>query len=719
MSVETANHSRRRFLYTGALYGLAVWTCYGVAEYLLCSMVPFLSKSFLMFSSVFWQWTGVILAVYALAGWVLGGLSGLAVAALAPRLGMSRQADPSRILRSAATLTLVTVYAANLAVRAPLSGFEYLAGVLAVMLAGALVAEIKSHPWRDWLGGMQNPSAAIILLLAIPWIGCSFLKGDSLALRAGGAVAVAVVVAAGGLLATRVIWRPVPAKDRSVLPAGSCVKAVAGGIVLLLGGGMIFNRTLHVTAAKTHPPRPMDRPNVILITMDTVRADHTSLHGYERDTTPNLKKLAGEATVYTKAIAISDMTLPSHGSMFTGMYPRRHGAHYAPPKNPLGGPLAKDVPTLAEILSANGYSTMAAVANFAYLSPEWGLARGFHVFDRCASPVLLEPGQRYYLRNVVRDSLGVFVSTAEFDRTTKRAEAINSDALKLLDRATNGQGFFLFVNYMDAHMPYVPPPPFDHLFASDGGELRQAEAAAVREGVLRAKRRITSGEHRRLVALYDGGIAYIDFAIGELIAELRRRDLYDNTMIVITSDHGEAFGERDLMGHGGISVYQDQTYVPLLVKYPDRGQGVVSNAPVSHIDFLPTILDVVGLAAPAGVHGKSLLEVREDDPRALVAVSYPDSFLISLGRRFNRTEHAVLCGDLKLITSSSGKRELYNLSDDPNERRNLYRRDDPITLRLMSKLAEWLRTIRPPRRPGSLEPDEESLERLKSLGYLQ
>ena len=218
-----------------------------------------------------------------------------------------------------------------------------------------------------------------------------------------------------------------------------------------------------------------------------------------------------------------------------------------------------------------------------------------------------------------------------------------------------------------------------------------------------------------LISQYDGCIANIDSKIGNLLARLRELGLYENTLIVITSDHGEAMGEHDMIGHGAGYVYQDLVHVPLLVKYPGQHEAHQSDTLVSQVDLMPTILDRAGCAHPYGLQGRSfqLRDALGSDAVYAFATTPPGDL-----PRFREGHRAIFSESAKLIISTTGSRELYDLSSDPGEIRNEYTVDDPRANALADRLSGWFATI-PRRIEQPPKMDTRSLERLKSLGYLQ
>jgi arylsulfatase A-like enzyme len=465
----------------------------------------------------------------------------------------------------------------------------------------------------------------------------------------------------------------------------------------------------------------LERPNVVLIVMDTVRADHMSLYGYQRDTTPNLKELSNEATLYTRAIASGDMTLSTHASMFTGLYVSHHQAHNILPQYPNGRPLAEDFSTLAEILSAEGYSTIGVVANISFLAHTFRLDQGFLYYDYRSRIPFLGKTDPFYLRQGIRNVLTPHASLLTSHVKARRANEINKEAFFLLEKAKEDKRpFLLFINYMDAHWPYVPPPPYDSLYP---GKQKIFNTISHREKmnpeVLKLKRKPTDEERRHFISQYDGSIAYVDFHIAKLLERLKKLDLYQNSLIIITSDHGEAFGDRYLIGHGR-SVYQDQVHIPLLIKYPNFNLGHTVNSFVSVVDFMPTILDVLEYPVPKNTQGVSLSDIDPTAIRCVISESFPNATLFNMHPRFQRIERAIFSGSLKLVSSTAGKRELYDLAKDPAEMVNLYTTiDSTVVGQLEASLNQWVAKLVMPRGATSVELDGDTLDSLRALGYIQ
>jgi arylsulfatase A-like enzyme len=470
-------------------------------------------------------------------------------------------------------------------------------------------------------------------------------------------------------------------------------------------------------------PRPFvptapagNRPNVVLIVMDTVRADHLSVYGYHRKTTPWLERFAARATLYRHCFAASNYTLASHASMFTGLYPRTHGATNLPPGLSYGEPLDGKFETLAEKLAGLGYFNAAVIGNLGFLGRDFHLDQGFHVYDARSPVAQFTFEERHSMRYGVRNLLWLIGAGREFRRYFRDAAEVNETAVQLLDQGARMQvPIFLFVNYMDAHFPYLAPPPYDNLFQA--GEHAPTDYEEwVRTPPSGTDERAAARNY--YMARYDESIRYVDSEAGKLVEKLEQLRLFDNTMIIVTSDHGEGFGEHDTVSHGW-SLYQEELWVPLLIKYPRQTVGRVSDNNVSLVDLMPTVLEVVGAKTPEYLHGVSLLSVGENQlSRPIFAEAYLSASKVSKRGTSPAAWSVMSPNRLKLIRTSSGGTELYDLDSDPKETRNLYAANAPEAARLAQLLEEW--QARYPLNAATRRPmNSSTIERLRSLGYVQ
>ena len=542
-------------------------------------------------------------------------------------------------------------------------------------------------------------------------------------LRNKHAATLTIAFALGAVITSYVLCRGVPHKltpetPVSISPRRLATLAPLGLVVVAVCWLGFFVSQQPLEQSVSLGSVPLGQPHVLLIVLETVRADHLSVYGYKRETTPNLRELAAHATLYTRAVSSGDMTLSTHASLFTGLYGASHGAHSGP-NNHFGKPLANQYHTLAEVLSTHGYQTAAVVANIGYLAPKWGVAQGFSLYDHRSPVRFLRPPPAYSLRRTMQAILSRLSVGGERRPWFPRAEEINRQASSVLDSMGNDERpFFLFVNHMDAHWPYLPPAPFDTLYPGKDPSFDEKQYRAAVKQILTRERATSEAERNHLVSQYDGSIAYVDDQVGRLFARLKRNRFYDNCLIIVTSDHGEAFGDRHLVGHW-VSVYQDQVHVPLIIKYPNTERSTVVDELVGSIDVLPTVLDQLGYEIAKDVEGQSLLRMDRGSPRVVMAESFPHFRKPAWQTRFQRTERAIFAAQYKLITSTEGKREMYDLFRDPNETSDLYWTEKATAHRLEPLFRQWPHEIPKRGDDAPVEIDPETLERLRSLGYVE
>jgi len=417
------------------------------------------------------------------------------------------------------------------------------------------------------------------------------------------------------------------------------------------------------------PQAPAGAPNILLLVLDTVRAKSLSLHGYQRPTTPQMERLATRGVVFDRAFSTSPWTLPAHASMFTGRFPHEHHADWLTP-------LDATYPTLAERLAGRGYVTAGFVANTLYGSRVHGLDRGFIHYEDF--PVSL--GQL-----VINFSLGRKVANREWLRRLLRSDKVlNRDTaaqtrtafLRWLPRKQS-RPFFAFINFFDAHEPYLPPQPFDTAFGPrrQTGQFVHTAVDAFR---LRSDRMSPEARQTELNA-YEGTIAYMDEQIALLCDELARRGLLQNTLLIVTSDHGEQQGEHDLFSHGN-SLYLPLLHVPLLIVFPGRAPaGLRVHEPVSLRALPTTILDLIGLSDPVTFPGSSLAGYwnrGSDNNRLASEVVLAEASRHEFGQArwyplMKGNMRSLVSGRYHYIVNGDGSEELYDFESDPDETKNL------------------------------------------------
>ncbi|MFQ5878016.1 MAG: sulfatase [Acidobacteriota bacterium] len=460
-------------------------------------------------------------------------------------------------------------------------------------------------------------------------------------------------------------------------------------------------------------PGRTPRGSVLLITVDTLRADHLGCYGYARPTSPNMDRLAADGVLFERVYASVPRTTQSIASILTGRYPNGHGARG------LISSLSDTNLTLAEILSREGYATAAFVSNM-FLSPGQGFGQGFDIYD---NPIGRWEGNS--------------------------ASRITLEALEWLGRLDPKAPFFLWVHYLDPHWTYDPSPPFDSAFDVGRGEpltlYEDVRAGRLSRGQVIFENRLSRRQVARVVALYDGEIAQVDAALAPLIERTRGRD--PPVLIVLTSDHGESLGEHDYYFAHGEYLYQPGLHIPLIITYPGRvPAGLRSAALAQNVDIAPTVLSLLGIDALHAADGRPLLvRERRSRPTGGAPAEAAPRFVPSPGRSIvfaesdfqlihpeNKRYHvpgprgrwsSASDGRYKLIhipTRPGELLELYDLRDDPAESIDLQGRLEAreVRSRLLRELKRFV-DYDPGigiREPGSMAADE--LDRLRSLGYL-
>jgi arylsulfatase A-like enzyme len=424
--------------------------------------------------------------------------------------------------------------------------------------------------------------------------------------------------------------------------------------------------------------------NVILIVLDTVRAESLGIYGYGRDTTPNLAKLSSRGVRFDRAFSTAPWTAPSHASLFTGRWPHELSIGW---DRPLDG----THPTLAEVLGSRGYATAGFVANTTYCSYETGLARGFahyEDYDVTLRGVLLCSSLVERTLNFIHKHPGLARrlgddGSGSGDR--KDAARINRDFLGWLDgRGREVRPFFAFLNYYDAHHPYLSPEP-------DAGAPFGRKPGSARDFRLlktwweRDKAGIKPEDLELARDSYDRCIAYLDDQLGRLFEDLKRRGVLEDSLVIVTADHGEHLGERQLFGHG-CSVYRPELHVPLLVVA--RGllpEGRAIEQPVSLRDLPATVLDLLGNPRPSPFPGRSLARIWEDgsggDSSSEVILSEieappEDDPNRGLSPAARGPMTSVVDREFHYIRGGDGREELYDLNRDPAEERDLAKKPE-------------------------------------------
>ena len=444
--------------------------------------------------------------------------------------------------------------------------------------------------------------------------------------------------------------------------------------------------------------------SVILIVLDTVRADRLSLYG-SRVIANSLESIAKDSLVFENCIASSPWTTPSHASLFTGLYPSEHGSINAFSRAKAGlqsTPLGEEFLTLAEIFNDNGYNTGAVVSNAGALHKSFRLDQGFQRYD--AARNIGDIYRLYSFRPIVHLFCRLSNVYSKFVKHYRTADDINKETFRELNKLIP-HPFFLFINYMDAHDPYYPPRPFDGYFL----DAKFTQLYRLKQDLLHyIKKTDDMSFNAYQLSQYDGEIAYLDHHLGMLFAKLKEMKIYDSSLIIITSDHGELFGEHGFHFHG-TPMYEGVLRVPLIIKFPFNRSVGYQKEMITLTDIYPTILSICGLPIPDTISGKSF--------------GQGSSPVVAEFDEYGMGEHRVFYDkDYKYMTYQRQRTpELYNLKEDPLELINQVEQLPHMALSMKEKLEEWIKT-HPPQYDKDIKENplsREVLEGLKALGYVE
>jgi arylsulfatase A-like enzyme len=426
--------------------------------------------------------------------------------------------------------------------------------------------------------------------------------------------------------------------------------------VVIQGGGWVREKV----GTRGLPEPQSDAPNVIVIVVDTLRADHLTSYGYERDTTPFMDSLASEGVRFDNAISPSSWTQPSHASILTGRHTYEHQAETEP--------LDDSYPTIGEVMQKNGYRTAAFSANTLFFTRRQGFGRGFLHFedDYYSVPDAFLNSSLY---GFLFDFYGLRKALNYEGVPARRiASDINRSVLKWVDQDTD-RPFFVFMNYFDVHDPYTPPEPYRNKYASvpnPGGLIN---------GFMeRFHPDLTPEQLQSEIDAYDGAISYVDDEIRNLFNALEQRGLLENTIVIITSDHGESLGEHGLLQHSA-SLYLQEIHVPLIIWGPGLvPAGTVIDSPVSLVGLPVTIMELLH-ANDGTFPGRSLTMLFEETTARAWPQPIAELAHLPGAAEINPSTHGALksvVGDeMQYIVHEKFGEELYDWRSDPEETKNL------------------------------------------------
>ncbi|NIT36532.1 MAG: sulfatase-like hydrolase/transferase [candidate division Zixibacteria bacterium] len=584
------------------------------------------------------------------------------------------------------------------------------AGVEASWQLARNLPVLRAPAWRT---AVADALVAWAVTVALFWLYAALLRGLRLPRDEKAVPTAAAYAAISAPLLWYAIYRAIPVARLSWLVAlvagASAAPFAAASLAYVLRRRRVATVMaataalilLVVTAStvleQTRPGEP-GRANFLLITLDTTRADRLGCYGYPKARTPTLDRLAARGAKFERALCLEPLTAPSHATIMTSLYPETAGVLLNAMR------LRGDVPTLAEKFRDAGYATAAFVASSTVQARNTALDRGFEHYDDAVTP-----REGYHASPLIPLAFAEKLSMLALDENCgeRRADEVTEAAIRWLKQPRR-RPFFIWLHYFDPHDDYLPPARYVRPgLGSRSLQKRINENWAKDKGGPKLPKRIA--------ALYDGEIAFMDAEIGRFLGELERRALAPRTLVLIVGDHGEAFGEHGTKYHG-FRLYDEEIKVPFVVC--DLG-GSLPRLPepalqVTTLDVAPTTLDLAGLAVPRTMRGRPLF--RNADATPAYCIRVPDPL------RKNRDAvgrlDALATPEEKIILRAEGSAEYYDLAEDPGETNDLAR-ERPARVAELRVALEAVRAGVEPSPPPARELDSETMDKLRALGYIK
>ena len=450
--------------------------------------------------------------------------------------------------------------------------------------------------------------------------------------------------------------------------------------VLIAGAALVL--VLFSIVALVFFSQPDRKPNLLILSIDTLRADHLGAYGYGVDTSPNLDAFARERGIlFETVVAAAPSTTPSHASMFTSLLPAHHGALFS-----RRSPLSPDRTTMAEIFKAEGYRT-ACINDGGQMDAVWGLSQGFDEY-------ITLPG---------------VCPKAKLARNAK-------EALRWLeDASVDERPWFLFLHTYETHHPYnAEARYYSEIGHEYSGDLPMTLDKDILKRINDGKLELKEADRHHIIAAYDAEIRSMDAALADLLDRLERRGLMDETVVIITSDHGEELGEHGMMGWHSHALWDEQLLVPLVIRLPgDERAGARVVGQARGIDLLPTVLQLLSMASPPEIEGRSLVSMIDGtDTSPRPAVSQRDTVVDPLPA-------SIRIGEKKLYRKEGAENPLlFDTAADPREQRDLFE-ESAGDVEILEAALDRIVGERPlAKTPGTVEIEEATAKQLKALGYI-
>lgn len=457
------------------------------------------------------------------------------------------------------------------------------------------------------------------------------------------------------------------------------------------------------------------RPNIIWIVLDTVRKDHLSCYGYSRETTPNIDKFSKDGVIFTNYISTAPWTLPSHASMFTGLYSSQHGAVHSDKKNELCLPLSKEQVTIAEILKDQNYNTAGFSSN--------GVVSKWNNFDQGFNFYFHENGTfNNFLEGLIIRTSNSLKGKIRSHRSLRInrfyvSSEINNVLFHWLDK-NNSYPMFLFLNYMDAHYgTFYLPGKFSDLYNFSWNKMEKMK----KEEIVRGMEEVNKSLQQIHYDWLDCRMRFLDFNLGNLFQKLKLLNIYDNSIIILVSDHGELYGEHKSFDHH-LDLYNELINVPLIIKYPKEMdmKGIVDKY-IQTVDIMPEVLSKLKIDYPQAVQGQPFDQVNHPIVSELfksrqISELYPERYYRDLKAIFSKDGTV-----FKYIKSTNDKNELFNITEDPLELINIVAEKNEIKNKMENEITDWSHFLKPVQFKNERNPkmNKELTDQLKALGYIK
>ena len=460
--------------------------------------------------------------------------------------------------------------------------------------------------------------------------------------------------------------------------------------------------------------------NVLFILVDSLRSDHLGINGYNRDTSPNIDRLAKQSVFFTTAIPTAPRSVPSIGSILTGLYPHSSGLRLEIKSGPkerkilskfildsAEDRLKSNVTTLQEILQSHGFKTIGNDIEM----DDTGIEKGFDEFNLIRWRIINK------IKRTVKKTFGI-------SYTINPTEALTDLMMNYIKKFKSNK-FFLYMHYVGLHWPYTPPKPYDEMFDPNykGKHTFNEVDGEISRGDLIFNNNLPKEEIEHAIAHYDGAMRYVDFQIGKLLEHLNKSNLMENTLIVLCGDHGECFGEHNIYFQHGEYLYDEALKVPLIIKHPKFQKKTIKNQ-VQLTDIMPTVLEILDIPLIENIDGLSLMPLINDGEEVR-KFTFAESG-INFFRQNKRCYFKGIKGKWRMIRTDEWKLiciphpkkdifELYNLKDDPKETKNLIEKKPEIANKLKEELFKWMKDSDS---KEDLDLTEKSKETLRKLGYM-